>query len=161
MNRLVEILQPECPMPPNPRELTVAELMTSSPTTLSARHHLARAAEEMELGRIRHVPIVDTDGRLLGLVTHRDVLAAGENLKRPLSEVMLADLKTLRPSTPARDAAYLMIHHAIGCVPIVEADNTLVGIITDTDFVRAAYTLLGGTVSIDDLESEEHEADNV
>lgn len=143
-----------------PDQLVVSNLMARDPTALTPRHHIAKAAEEMRLGRIRHIPIVDAQGRLAGVVSHRDVVASGEDTARPVSQIMNADPITVGPDTPAREAAYLMLHHAIGCVPVVGVDDKLVGIITDTDFVRVAYRLLGGA-ELDDLEQEEHEADNI
>lgn len=144
-----------------PSELTVDDLMTPQPTVLGPRHHLKRAAEEMRLSGIRHLPIVDADENLLGLLTQRDLVAAGGDLARPLSEVMRTDVKTLGADAPAREAAYLILRYAIGCVPIVEPKGKLVGIVTDTDFVRVAYTLLGGQVPVDELEAEEEEAEKV
>lgn len=139
---------------------TVADLMSRDVVTLSPRHHIKRAAQEMRLGRIRHVPIVDKEGALVGLVTQRDVLAAGENLARPVTEIMKADVKTVRASTRAYEAAYLLLRYDIGCVPVTETNGRLIGIITDTDFVRAAYALLGGRVPVDEIEAEEREAEN-
>lgn len=140
---------------------TAADLMTTDLVVLRPRHHLERAAREMRLSRIRHIPIVDDKGGLVGLLTQRDLLAAGPDLARPISSVMNADIKTVRPDTPAHEAALLILRYAIGCVPVVARSGELVGLITDTDFVGVAYQALGGTVSVDQIELEEHEADNV
>jgi CBS domain-containing membrane protein len=142
-------------------QLRVQDLMTPQPTALTPRHHLRRAAEELRLGRIRHLPVVDPHGLLVGVITHRDLLEAGDDLGRPIAEVMQTDVKTIAPAAPAREAAYLILRHAIGCVPVVEGDGRLCGIVTDTDFVRVAYTLLGGAVPVDQIELEEREAENV
>lgn len=142
-------------------ELMVADLMTPQPTALTPRHHLKRAAEELRLGRIRHLPVVNGNGELVGVITHRDLLASAGDLGRPIGEVMQTDVKTIGPDAPAREAAYLILRHAIGCVPVVEEDGRLCGIVTDTDFVRVAYTLLGGVVPVDQIELEEREASNV
>lgn len=144
-----------------PSELTVADLMTPQPTVLGPRHHLKRAAEEMRLGEIRHLPIVDSQGRLVGLLTQRDLLAAGDALSRPIGEVMRTDIKSVAPESLAREAAYLILRHAIGCVPVVEPNGKVIGIVTDSDFVRVAYTMLGGQVPVDELEAEEEEAERV
>ena len=63
--------------------------------------------------------------------------------------------------TPAHEAAYLLVRNKIGCLPVVNKDGFLVGIVTETDFVSAACILLGGRVPVDELELEEHEADRV
>ena len=140
---------------------TAADIMTTDPTTLHARHQLARVAEEFHLGRIRHLPIVDAHDHLIGLVTQQDLLCAGEDLARPISEVMQTDLKTVNPDTPAHEVAYLLLHYDVGCAPVVDRDGKLVGIVTDTDFVRIAYVALGGAVPVEQLEDEVHEAENL
>ena len=98
---------------------------------------------------IRHVPIVDAEGHLLGLVTHRDLLSkafgGGQDLPRsirqpylrsiPVAEVMTRRLTTAPPEAVLSDAAGTMVDRRCGCLPIVEGGR-LVGILTATDFVR-------------------------
>ena len=135
--------------------------MTDDPTVLRTSARLSDVDREMKLGGIRHIPIVDDHARLIGLVTQRDLLAAGRDLDRRVREVMQTDVKTVGPETAAHEAAYLLLRHSIGCLPVTDNDDVLVGIVTETDFVRAAYTLLGGRVPIDQLELEEKEAEKV
>ncbi|ACY19316.1 CBS domain-containing protein [Haliangium ochraceum] len=141
--------------------MRVQEIMTADPTVLKPEDTLARADEEMMLGDIRHLPVVDRQGLLLGILSHRDVLAAGDGLDLPVSEYMAEDLVTVGPEVAAHEAAYLILRYAIGSVPVVDDDGHLVGIVTQTDFVRAAYGLLGGKVPVDQIELEEREADRV
>jgi CBS domain-containing protein len=141
--------------------MRVAEIMTPDPTALHATDRLVQVAQEMALGAIRHMPIVDRDRVLIGLVTHRDLLRAGPDLDRRIADVMRVDIKTVSPDTLAHEAAYLLLRHAIGCVPVTDDDGRLLGIVTDSDFVRIAYTLLGGRVPVDQLELEEKEAEQV
>lgn len=138
---------------------TVAELMTPDPMTLAPGQTMARAAEEMRLSGIRHLPIVDRDGQLVGVLSDRDVLTADPDKR--IADVMARDLMTIAPDAPAHEAAYLLLRRSIGCVPVVDAAGRLVGILTEFDLVRVAYTLLGGQVPVDQLEDEEHEAENV
>lgn len=140
---------------------TINELMTTDVVTMKPRQSLRSAADEVRFGRIRHLPVVDDHGVLVGLVTQRDLLAAGSDLDRPIADIMQRDIKTVSPTTSACEAAYLLLRHDIGCVPVTDADGKLVGIVTDTDFVRVAYRSLGGAVPVDQLESEEREADRV
>ena len=139
--------------------MTVANVMTTDVTALGPRHHLKRAAREFELGGIRHLPIVNGDRVVVGMISQRDLIAAGEDLARPIGSIMQRDVKTVRPSTPAHEAAYLLLRYAIGSVVVTDRAGVLVGIVTDTDFVRVAYTCLGGRVPPDQIESEEREAD--
>ncbi len=136
-----------------PRDLAdeprVRDLMTSKPYTLGPRDNLAALYDLMDTHRVRHVPIVDGDGDLVGLLTHTDLAlsALGGLSDLPLSmerdllqrrrvrEIMVTEIETVEPDTPLANAANLLIENKIGCLPVVEG-NHLVGILTESDFVR-------------------------
>ena len=132
----------------------VADIMTADVTTISPRDTLEFVEEAMEMFRFRHLP-VEEDGRLLGVLTHRDILrtaastlAAGhekstEKLRRkhPVSDVMTRNVKTVSPETRLADAANILADEKIGCLPVVK-DGKLVGIVTEQDFVTLAAKLL-------------------
>lgn len=143
------------------RAKTTAELMTRDVVAVKPRQQLARALDVVKNDRIRHLPVIDDQGKLIGLVTQRDLLAAGDALDRRISDFMQAEIKTVGPDTPAYETAYLLLRHDIGCVPVTDDHGLLLGIVTDTDFVRVAYQCLGGVVPVDELEAEEREADLV
>lgn len=143
------------------QNLKAADVMTPDPTVLSPGQRLRRAWEEMQVGKFRHLPVLDRHERLVGLVTHRDLLATQGDVSKRVDEVMQRDVKTAQPDTAAHEVAYLLLRHAIGCVPVLDNDERLLGIVTESDFVRIAYSALGGRVAIDELESEEREADRV
>jgi CBS domain-containing protein/gamma-glutamyl:cysteine ligase YbdK (ATP-grasp superfamily) len=102
----------------------------------------------MDWEHIRHVPVEDDQHRLVGLVTHRTLLRLLSQGKItpgtpiPVSQVMHRDLVTIPPDTPTLEAIALMKEHAIGCLPVVEDDDHLVGIITDRDFLTMSAQLL-------------------
>lgn len=139
---------------------SVADVMTGEPRTIAPHERLFQAARELELGFIRHLPVVDEQGALVGILSLRDIVAVGD-LDAPVADAMTTDVKVVTPETPAYEAAYLLLNLQIGCLPVVGEGGRLVGIVTESDFVRIAYTLLGGRVPIDQLELEEHEADKV
>ncbi len=141
--------------------MLVSEIMSRDLIVLRERDTIARAGETLEQSWVRHLPVVDGANRLVGLVTHRDVSSTDEDLDTPLGEIMTVDLKTIGPGTKAHEAAYLLLRHSIGCVPVTEPDGTLVGLLTEADFVRIAYGQLGGCVSVDEIEREERDAENV
>jgi CBS-domain-containing membrane protein len=138
-------------------ELTVTEIMTPSPCVIGVRDHVGHALREMQAGSFRHLPVVDAENRVVGIVSQRDLLTA-ENGSVPVSRVMCADVKAVRPETAAHEAAYVLLRHKIGCVPVVDVDGVLVGIVTETDFLHVAYTALGGHVSVEELEMEQLDA---
>jgi CBS domain-containing protein len=140
-------------------EAVVADLMSVEPRIVAPSDRAGAVLREMELSAFRHFPVAAADGRLLGVVSQRDLLRADANSH--VSAIMSEDVKTVGPETPAHEAAYLLLRHKIGCLPVVSTAGALVGIITESDFLRVAYTLLGGQVSVDQLELEEREAERV
>ena len=136
-------------------QLLVQDLMTQPVETVGPTDPLREVIQLMEAHRIRHVAVVEDSGRLLGLVSHRDVLRSQEgSLSGALSSeqahmnrwiearwVMTKDVRTVHPATPALEAALLLRSNAYGCVPVVE-DGRLVGILTDSDFVEYAIRTL-------------------
>lgn len=137
--------------PPTVRRRTpiVRDLMTPNPYTLAPRDTLASLYDLMDTRRVRHVPIVDRDGELVGLLTHTDLAmtALGSLSDLPLSqerdllqrrrirEVMVTEVETVDPDSPLAEAAQTLFENKIGCLPVVEG-NRLVGILTESDFVR-------------------------
>jgi CBS domain-containing protein len=123
--------------------------MSSEVVSLEKHESLSIADRVMNLGRIRHMPVV-SEGRLVGLISQRDLLpnaltdALGEsregNMKVldsiKVSDCMVKNLKTCAPDSSLADAAALMLKHKFGCLPVVEGDK-LVGILTESDFVAA------------------------
>ncbi|MBJ6762524.1 CBS domain-containing protein [Myxococcaceae bacterium JPH2] len=125
----------------------VGELMTRPVVTLKETQNLAKADELLRLHRIRHLPVV-RQGRLVGLVTHRDLLRAaahhGPPTERPIwaADIMTRDVATVRPDTPLRDAVRLILSQKYGCLPVVDEDDALLGILTEADLVKYAQHLI-------------------
>ena len=131
--------------------LRVRDVMTAEATTLQRNDKLTLADDIMRLGRIRHLPVLDENGQLAGIVTQRDLfrgalakaLGYGERAQRQLmdtllvKEVMTSEVITATPDTPLAEAAQVLVERKIGCLPVVEAGR-LVGIITEADFVALA-----------------------
>jgi CBS domain-containing protein len=126
----------------------VREIMMGSPVTLKPDETLDLANDVISLGRIRHIPIVE-DGRLVGLLSERDMMGATTTtifgLKRKsksallksvlIKDVMKKKVVTVKPDTLIKDAAHLMKEKKIGCVPVVD-EGSLVGLVTTTDILR-------------------------
>ncbi len=129
---------------------SVSDLMSHEVVTLRRDDEIALADDLMNLGRVRHIPVVDEDDGLVGILTQRDLYRSA--LLQTLSEsrgsrdralrgvqinrVMTTEVVTTNPATPIRDAAELMFKQKIGCLPVLH-DGDLVGILTEADFVRA------------------------
>lgn len=119
--------------------------MTTALVTVKVGNAISHADAEMRLASIRHLPVVDDRHRLVGILSNRDLLGAmvkkRENTLH-VADIMTRDVKTIPANAPARKAAALMLEHKIGCLPVLGEEGQLVGLITETDFLRLAYELL-------------------
>ena len=118
--------------------IRVRDLMTKEPVTIEADEEIDLAEQLMQLGRFRHVPVLE-DGRLVGLITERDLLRArsADTPKRHVKAeaLMTRDVFAIGPDVLLLEAAQLLLDRKYGCLPVVE-DGTLIGILTEADFVR-------------------------
>ncbi len=135
---------------------TVEQFMAVDLYTVRPEDILDLAANLMHWKHVRHVPVEDDAGHLIGLVSHRDLLelfALGKihgQAELIIRDVMKTDLVTVRPETPTLEALELMRERKIGCLPVVK-DEKLVGIVTAYDFLTVSAKLfeesLGSTLS--------------
>ena len=122
--------------------ISVADFMTKDLVTVREADDLALAEALLRLGGIRHLPVV-RERKLVGILTQRDVLRSGSSGKPsarelPVSAVMTKDPTSVRPALGLAQAARIMLERKFGCLPVCEEDGTLVGIVTEADFVRFA-----------------------
>lgn len=127
----------------------VRDRMSTSLVTVPPDAHMREVLDVLKSRRIRHLPVVDAAGHLLGLISERDAegralgpmswLDDGEMDKAlremKACEVMSDELKTVGPDASLTDAAVLLIDAKIGCLPVVQG-GLLVGILCESDFVR-------------------------
>ncbi|MFT3765018.1 MAG: CBS domain-containing protein [Minicystis sp.] len=125
---------------------TVEDFMCTAVISLKEGDELDSAQLEMQLADIRHLPVIDPKGHVVGVVSDRDILKNHALLSKPtpVAAIMSRRVRTVTPGTPAAEAAARMIEHKIGCLPVVGEDQQLIGIITETDFVRIAEEALQG-----------------
>ncbi|MFO0570242.1 MAG: CBS domain-containing protein [Polyangiaceae bacterium] len=138
-----------------PKPTLVRDIMTREVVTLFEEDNLLGVEEGMQHFRFRHLPVVD-DGKLVGLITHRDLLRVAASVAEPggpqrtqsikerlfARDVMSRELVTVREDTPIADAGLLMWNSKLGCLPVVTDAGALVGIVTEADFVKLALKLL-------------------
>lgn len=126
---------------------TVEQIMTSDLFTVDEEDLVDLAANLMDWEHIRHVPVEDSQGHLVGLVSHRAMLRlVGQGMKKAgkpvaVREIMKPNPVTVTPETSCLDAIEVMRSHGVGCLPVVTNDNKLVGIVTEFDFIDAAAKL--------------------
>lgn len=134
--------------------LSVAEIMTAQPYTLSPDDSLAEARKMMSEHHIRHIPVCSGNGLLVGVVSQRDVLAAADSSVLPdqaahqqeeryvaLSTIMTSPVQTVDEQASLRGTDMQLLQNRLGCLPVTR-DEKLVGIITDSDFVAIAINLM-------------------
>ena len=138
-----------------PSEMSVADLMTADVVTLTEDETLAHAQRCMARGRIRHLPVV-REGQLVGLITHRDLRAASFSIFAEVEaneqrrvfdtvrvvEVMHRDVVTVSPILAVSKAARILLENKYGCLPVVDNEQRLQGIVTEADFLRLTVQLL-------------------
>jgi len=137
------------------KAIRVGELMTRSPRTIRWDFTVGAAWKLMKDRKIRHLPVLDDTGRLVGIVTDRDlrqvifdpsIQAQLGNLPRALNiltvkEVMTWGVVTVQPGTDVREAARIMHEQRIGALPVVEGGR-VVGMLTETDVLKVFIRIL-------------------
>lgn len=135
-----------------PGDRTVESAMQRDPVCVEPEARLDFVDDIMNVGRVRHMPVV-SNGTLVGVVSHRDLLAASltkvldfdKEARRifmrsvEVSEAMTKNPLAIGPSAKLREAAKILLERKIGCLPVVDAERRVVGLLTETDLLRAAY----------------------
>ena len=134
--------------------MLVRDCMTTQVFTIRSDKMLVAVREIMNWAHVRHVPVVDVHGTLVGIVSHRDLLHAAISSATQVSEVertrhlwklsiepiMRTNVQTISPDDSVSKAALLMRRSKIGCLPVV-ADGKIVGIITEHDLLAVVEKL--------------------
>lgn len=120
------------------------DVMTERPVTVTADHSLAAAARILDDLAIRHLPVVDAGGELIGMLSDRDVrgvVAANDPAEPRMSsrvvDLMNGDVISAVPDDELVDIAELMVDNGVGAIPIVDERGTLVGIVSYVDVLRS------------------------
>jgi CBS domain-containing protein len=131
------------------KAVKVKEKMTKNPTAVTPEEALKDAVWKMERGHFRHLPVVDNDGKLIGMLSDRDIRLIRPSLAFVGSEEAAAQLWSLavqqaavfdpisvKPESTLKEAAELMLRWGVGGLPVVDLGDKLVGIVTYTDLLR-------------------------
>jgi CBS domain-containing protein len=120
-----------------------ADIMRVNLRTICAHSDVRLAVGEMTHDEIRHLLVVDDRGKLVGIVSDRDLLrAAGRDSL--VGEVMSSEVQTVGPATPAATAAEKLLRRKISALAVVDGQGRPIGIITSTDLIDIAYRALVG-----------------
>ena len=135
--------------------MLVRDVMTRNLITVDPETSFTDALKIMRENRIRRLPVLE-DGKLVGIVTEKDILYASPSKattldvwelhyllnKLKIREIMTRDVVTIQEDTPVEEAAKIMVDNKIGALPVVKGDE-LVGIITETDIFKVFLEMFG------------------
>jgi acetoin utilization protein AcuB len=136
----------------------VSRSMTQKVITTTPEASVFDAYEKMSRYRIRHLPVIDADDRLIGIVTDRDIRSAlpYSKLKDPsraaktekvkdlkVKDIMTTEPKTIGPHHTIQDALVLIQELRVGALPVVDKEGKLKGILSVRDLLRAFINVLG------------------
>ncbi|MGE0821442.1 MAG: CBS domain-containing protein [Candidatus Binatia bacterium] len=135
--------------------MKVKDLMQTNVAVLRDSDTLDAAEELMAVGWIRHLPVVDADSQLLGMVTQRDVFKASlssvsrasENEQQHwlssvrVQDVMTKEVKTVDPEAELSEAVGILLENKFGALPVV-TEKQLIGMLTETDMLHHLQQLL-------------------
>jgi len=131
------------------KAVKVKERMTRNPTAVKPEEGLKDAAWKMEHGHFRHLPVVDNDGKLIGMLSDRDIRLVRPSLMfvgkedatvqlwlLAVQQAAVFDPISVKPETTLKEAAELMMRWHVGGLPVVDEREKVVGIVTYTDILR-------------------------
>lgn len=135
----------------------VREYMTPNPVTITPDVSVPQALRIMRDNKVRRLPVLDGKGKLVGIVSDKDLLHASPSpatslavwemhellAKLKVEKVMARDVVTVSEDLPLEEAARIMVDRRIGGLPVMR-EQTLAGIITETDLFKVLLELLGG-----------------
>ncbi|MDP5141388.1 CBS domain-containing protein [Rheinheimera baltica] len=138
---------------------TVAELMTVDPLCVTRDASLKDAHDLMRSKNVRHIPVIDEKGELVGMLTQKIMIAKVMGLmaqfgatalerkekQQLITDLMATDFAAVTPDQSLKDVAGFFVTNRHGCMPVVDENNKLMGILTSSDFVRLAAELLEKT----------------
>ena len=130
----------------------VKDFMHTAVTTVTPDTLVRTAYQMLRGGQMRHLPVVTDEGTLVGVITDRDVRRAAASdapymaeheltyllEKLHVRDIMTPEVVTVCGTTPLMEAGQIFLQKKFGCLPVVHDNNTLAGIITVTDLLRAS-----------------------
>ncbi|MYL72660.1 CBS domain-containing protein [Halobacillus litoralis] len=141
--------------------MLVEEIMKEKVITLSPEETIEKALKLLHEHHIRHIPIINEENEVIGIVSDRDVRDASpsvfdketahEELKNPIRSIMTSPVTTVHPLDFVEEVASIFYEQEIACVPVTR-DEKLVGIITEKDMLYTLIQLTGTHVQSSQIE---------
>lgn len=142
--------------------MLVEEIMNRDVITLSPTDTIEKALHILQLNRIRHIPIVEKNKDVIGIISDRNIRDASpsifknntvaEELKNELHTIMSSPVVTVHPLDFVEEIARIFYDEEFACLPVVRKDNRLVGIVTEKDMLQTLIQLTGTNVPSSHIE---------
>jgi len=120
--------------------MRVESYMSRAPITMRGDTDYWKASEIMREKDLHHIPVVNENDQVVGILTRRDLNIAAMHFGEAhveVSEVMHSPVVTIAPEETLAEAARQMVEHRFGGLPVLDADEQIVGMLTETDLLRA------------------------
>lgn len=125
---------------------TVGDLMSKKPISVKKSDNLETVLDVMNEFNVRHIPVVNSDGEIDGLISQSDMdkyLRPNSTLEmkkeqlqsHSTAEIMVSDVETISQDADLRDAGFTLLENKFGCLPVTDRGR-LVGIISKSDFIK-------------------------
>ncbi|MFQ6372594.1 HPP family protein [Shewanella sp. YIC-542] len=138
--------------------MKVQEIMTSNVVCINQGATVKDAHLLMQNRGVRHLPVVDDDGKLVGVLTHKKMVATVMGLlnrygagalerherQQPLTALLETDITPLTLDMPLVEVVDYFINNKHGCLPVIDSEHNVAGIVTSSDFVKLCGQLLKG-----------------
>lgn len=123
--------------------MRIKDIMNDEPYVFYEDDSLLTASNFMKEEKIRNVPVIDKNNKLVGLITLREIIEGviGNERKSIVSQAMVKEVSSVSLETPLRGAIELMLINHFGCLPVTDSDGKLLGIITETDLLKTLHDL--------------------
>ena len=120
------------------------DVMNKEPYILYGEDTILNASTFMKTERTRNLPVVDKSNKLIGLITLREII---EGLARNadaalVKDAMVKEVKAIEPDAPLKGAIQIMLLNKFGCLPVIDKNKKLIGIITETDLLKTLYEMV-------------------
>ncbi len=137
--------------------MIIERRMTKNPVTIGPDANVVEASELMKKERVHRLPVLDKDKKLIGVISEKDILYASPSPASSLSihemayllsrltvrKLMSKDPVTIRRDTTVEEAARLMVDQDLSCLPVVDEEGHLVGIVSKSDMFKILLELFG------------------
>jgi CBS domain-containing membrane protein len=132
--------------------MTVRKLMKTPPLKVTPTTTLPAAQDVMTRAGVHHLPVVDRDGKLVGMLSAHDIEQAlailavveGKRLTLDVGDICTDDVPRVGPELPAHEVAAILIESRADGLPVVDTNGEVIGVVTATDFVEVAREALAG-----------------